>query len=70
MTEPVGELVWRRSSLCGNATCVEVASDSHAVYLRDGKDPDGPRLTFSHEAWRTWIDRIKNGDGAIAPGPS
>jgi hypothetical protein len=66
MTEPMGELVWRRSSLCGNSTCVEVASDSGAVYLRDAKDPAGPRLTFSHEAWRNWIDDIKKDQGPVA----
>ena len=66
MNKPMGELVWHRSSLCGNSTCVEVASDSEFVYLRDGKDPAGPVLTFSHEAWRSWIEDIKNGQGPTA----
>ena len=67
MTEPMDELVWRRSSICGNSTCVEMASDFQAVYLRDAKDPDGPRLTFSHETWRAWIAGIKNDDATPHP---
>ena len=67
MTEPMDEVVWRRSSLCGTSTCVEMASDSEAVYLRDAKDPSGPRLTFGHETWRAWIADLKNGDATTHP---
>jgi hypothetical protein len=33
--------------------------------MRDGKDPRGPVLAFSHDAWRDLIDGVK-GDGFTA----
>jgi hypothetical protein len=44
---------WRKSSYCGgdNADCVEIADGFPFVPVRDGKDPSGPALTFTTEAW-------------------
>jgi len=58
-------LAWHRSTRCGSSACVETAADSDAVYMRDGKDPRGPVLAFSHAAWRDLIDGVK-GDGFTA----
>ncbi|MFI6443439.1 DUF397 domain-containing protein [Kitasatospora sp. NPDC050543] len=46
-------LAWRKSSHSGgNGACVEIAVPSTAtVAVRDSKDPDGPQLRFSAEAW-------------------
>lgn len=33
-----------------------------AVLMRDSKDPAGPMLTFSVDAWRDFIDAVKNDD--------
>lgn len=58
--------VWRTSSFSGNnGTCVAVAelgSDFHAV--RDSKDPSGPGLIFSNEAWVGFISNIRQGEFA------
>ncbi|MFC9324740.1 DUF397 domain-containing protein [Kitasatospora sp. NPDC057015] len=46
-------LTWRKSSHSGgNGACVEIAVPSAAaVAVRDSKDPHGPQLHFSKEAW-------------------
>ncbi|WP_422736039.1 DUF397 domain-containing protein [Micromonospora sp. WMMD729] len=53
---------WRKSSrsLNGNAECVEVALASHAVGIRDSKDPCGPFLVVTVAAWTAFIDRVKH----------
>jgi len=59
-TEPVGQdgfSPWRKSSFSepnGNQ-CVEVAFDRAAVGLRDSKNLDGPKLTFDHARWLTFL---------------
>lgn len=53
-------LEWRRSDRCGEAgTCVEVAITPDAVLVRDGKDPDGPRLRVDHATWREFIAGLR-----------
>ena len=54
-------LVWRRSTRCGSGACVEVAVAADGVHLRDGKDPDGPRLTFRPDAWRAFVADVQAG---------
>ncbi|GAA4163983.1 hypothetical protein GCM10022251_47600 [Phytohabitans flavus] len=48
-------LQWRKSTRCDNATCVEVAESAGGVVLRDGKDPTGPRLTFTARQWTAFL---------------
>lgn len=52
---------WRRSMHCDSSACVEVAmAHDGAIAVRDGKDPDGPQLTFAHDEWMsfmTWLRR-------------
>jgi hypothetical protein len=55
---------WRKSSYSGGngGNCVEVAvlpDGGRAV--RDSKDPDGPKLMFSHVEWRTFINAMRSG---------
>lgn len=54
---------WRKSSYSGNngGNCVEVAAASYAVAVRDSKDPDGPRLSFTAEAWNSFVRAVKDG---------
>ncbi|MET8062246.1 DUF397 domain-containing protein [Micromonospora sp. NPDC005313] len=43
---------WRKSSHSGDeGACVEVASLTGAVAVRDSKDPAGPVLVFAPHAW-------------------
>lgn len=67
MTSPTSGdlgLRWRKSSRSspnGN-DCVEVAELPRAIAVRDSKDPDGPRLTFSQAAWSVLAARINGGE--------
>ncbi|MEV0530296.1 DUF397 domain-containing protein [Kitasatospora sp. NPDC050463] len=47
---------WRKSTHSGgNGACVEIATPvADAVAVRDSKDPQGPQLNFSAEAWKAF----------------
>jgi hypothetical protein len=47
---------WRKSSYSGDegGDCIEVAAHPAAVHVRDSKDPDGPNLTFTPDAWTSF----------------
>lgn len=51
------ELRWFKSSYSSNEgpDCVEVAAGPQAVHVRDSKDPEGPRLTFSPAEWTSFL---------------
>ncbi len=53
--------VWRKSTYSGNGgACVEVASGAPSVVaVRDSKDPDGPKLTFTPEGWKAFTSAVK-----------
>ncbi|MFI7441569.1 DUF397 domain-containing protein [Nonomuraea indica] len=46
---------------CNNGNCVEVARHGDTVLVRDGKDADGPVLTFSRTEWLSFREGIKAG---------
>ncbi|GAB3121534.1 DUF397 domain-containing protein [Streptomyces calidiresistens] len=51
---------WFKSSHSGpdGDSCVEVStSRPEAVWVRDSKDPRGPRLSVSPTAWRAFVSR-------------
>ncbi|WP_037910714.1 DUF397 domain-containing protein [Actinacidiphila yeochonensis] len=53
---------WRKSSYSnGNGgDCVEVADGfAGAVPVRDSKDPQGPALVFSAEAWASFVGAVR-----------
>ncbi|WP_433258701.1 DUF397 domain-containing protein [Streptosporangium sp. CA-135522] len=67
-------VTWRKSSFSGNggADCVEVAvvpgdptlaghkADADEHYLvRDSKDPNGPKLTFTRSEWAAFVKGVK-----------
>ena len=56
---------WRKSSRSGGngGACVEVARNLPGIVaVHDSKDPDGPALAFTPDAWETFTRRIKAGD--------
>lgn len=56
-------LPWRKSSFSSDtANCVEFAPGWDGVGLRDSKDPDGPRLRFAVESWRTFVAGVAAGE--------
>jgi hypothetical protein len=52
---------WRKSSYSGDngGACVEIASLAEAVLVRDTTDHYGPVVTFTGDAWRTFVATIK-----------
>ncbi|WP_329565115.1 DUF397 domain-containing protein [Kitasatospora sp. NBC_01266] len=58
-------LSWRKSSYSGGSAgnnCVEVADGLTGVLpVRDSKDPHGPALAFTPDAWADFIDALKAG---------
>ncbi len=52
---------WRKSGYSGNGggECVEVAN-ADRVLVRDGKDPAGPVLGFTAEAWTLFTAALKS----------
>ncbi|MEC4018130.1 DUF397 domain-containing protein [Streptomyces sp. H27-D2] len=53
---------WFKSSYSGGSgtECVEAAFRSGGASVRDSKDRRGPMLDFSSEAWRTFVNAIRN----------
>ncbi|GAA2833526.1 DUF397 domain-containing protein [Kitasatospora sp. CM 4170] len=58
------DLKWRKSTYSnGQGDCVEVADGyTEIVPVRDSKDPNGPSLTFTTDAWRAFVGAIHNGE--------
>jgi len=56
------ELSWRRSSRCGNNTCVEVAHDERFVYVTDSASPIGTVLCFPVKNWVAFLDWVSSVD--------
>ncbi|NUR95737.1 MAG: DUF397 domain-containing protein [Kribbellaceae bacterium] len=52
---------WKRSQFCGDNACVEVAEVDGAVGVRQSEDEDRV-LTVSRDAWREFLDGVKNGE--------
>jgi len=52
---------WRKSSYSSQSgNCVEVATNLlGTVVIRDSKNPGGPELTFTQDAWRTFVRSTK-----------
>ncbi|MBC6465978.1 DUF397 domain-containing protein [Actinomadura alba] len=55
--------VWRKSTHSGGDTgqCVEIAGLPRVVAVRDSKDPDGPKLSFSPATWQAFSADVKSG---------
>jgi Domain of unknown function (DUF397) len=52
---------WRKSSYSGadGGECVEVASTSGTVMVRDTKDRDGSALSVPASAWKVFVARMQ-----------
>jgi Domain of unknown function (DUF397) len=51
---------WRKSTYsdANGGDCVELASDSGTVMVRDTTNRDGEALTFTAAAWGTFLGRL------------
>jgi len=56
-------VTWRKSSYSGNngGDCVEVATATRIIAVRDSKDPDGSVLAFAADTWAAFAERVKTG---------
>lgn len=64
MTSPinrVADAAWFKSSYSGgNETeCVECARTGSVTLVRDSKQPDGPVITISPDAWRVFVGAVE-----------
>jgi Domain of unknown function (DUF397) len=56
---------WRKSTHSGinNGDCVEIADNiPDAIPVRDSKNPEGPALHFTPEAWAAFVGALKSGE--------
>ncbi|NJP42713.1 DUF397 domain-containing protein [Actinacidiphila epipremni] len=55
---------WFKSSYSNNGgNCVEVAVNvTGTVPVRDSKDPAGPSLSFTADAWASFVTAVRHGD--------
>lgn len=53
--------VWRKSTRSGasGGNCVEAAAAARAVAVRDSKNPDGPSLAVTAQAWRAFTRSLR-----------
>ncbi|MGA8112436.1 MAG: DUF397 domain-containing protein [Actinocatenispora sp.] len=59
MTPDLTRASWFKSTRSGNnGACVEVAFISGAVAARDSKDPAGPTLVVSTNAWTRFVRSV------------
>jgi len=56
--------IWVKSSLSfSNGNCVEVAGlPGGEIGVRDGRNPDGPVLTFTPRGWDVFVGRARRGE--------
>ncbi|MER5971329.1 DUF397 domain-containing protein [Streptomyces sp. NPDC002055] len=61
---PVGGAQWRKSSYSSDTggECIEIAAVPCTVAVRDSKDPNGPALTFSREAFTAFVTAAATGE--------
>ncbi|MGA5603655.1 DUF397 domain-containing protein [Streptomyces sp. EMB24] len=55
------EPAWFKSSYSSGAetdSCVEIATEPATVHVRDSKNTDGPRLTFTPAAWAGFLTSV------------
>lgn len=54
---PSSRIAWRRSSYSNGmgGECLEMATASGVVAVRDSKTPTGPQLTLSCTTWKNFI---------------
>ncbi len=64
MTPDLCAASWFKSSFSDNGgECVEITADFPGIVpVRDSKDPSGPALVFSADAWAAFATGVARGD--------
>jgi hypothetical protein len=58
------DLVWFKSSYSSSSegdSCVELATTTGTIHVRDSKNIDGPRLAFSPATWADFVPYASEG---------
>jgi hypothetical protein len=56
----ISDLQWRKARRsANNGACVELAGTNGLIAIRDSKDPEGPVLSYSADAFRTFLEAAK-----------
>ena len=50
---------WKRSSFCGNSSCVEIVDTGSYVHI---KDKENYTVSFTREEWDAFIKGVKAGE--------
>ncbi len=53
---------WRKSTRSGDTACVEARALDDTTEIRDSKDQTGPVLSFTHTAWRDFVNAVRRGE--------
>lgn len=61
-SDPVGAQWFKSSYSNADGDCVEVAIAGDRVGTRDSKDPRGPNLAFTPEAWSAFVHGVALGE--------
>ena len=57
------DIAWQKSTVSGgNGDCVEIAFTPEAVFVRNSRDPQGPRLSFSYSEWGAFLEGAQHGE--------
>jgi len=60
MNPDQAQIQWRKSSHSAQqGDCVEVGAGIQEILVRDSKNSEGPRLTFSRREWTALVGKIK-----------
>jgi hypothetical protein len=62
MTNSTDQPQWRKSSRCGNSTCVEVAEVEGGYLVRDSKNPGQAPLRFTEDELSVFVAAYAAGE--------
>jgi hypothetical protein len=51
--------LWKKSTVSGAGSCVEVAGVGQTILVRDSRDPSGPILSFARAEWETFLAGVR-----------
>jgi hypothetical protein len=55
-------LTFKKSTFCGDGSCVEVATADGEFFIRDSKHPEGPVLRFTSAEWNAFVAGASAGE--------
>jgi Domain of unknown function (DUF397) len=56
----INDLQWQKARRSvNNGACVEVASVSRQIFVRDSQDQNGPTMRYSKASWKVFLADVK-----------